>query len=287
MTRVLLAAALLGATALPAFAGNFECDQPRIFKGKVGRNPVTSIFVHYDPNDGVWSISHTLADGKRINREDQYSVANRTDFNAPTTAAWGGSLNRNVNLYMEGQIFYADGAWQYEEDLWDTARGNIKVMQATATCHIEGESPTIAAQPNPPSYSSQAPAPSYGNSFAVPMTADNAGLHIAVKLGPMTYGMIVDTGATLGSITEVIAESLVTSGLAEWGDSGTSVLADGSEHVQRSVIVHSVELGGRIAFNVQFSVQPNNNATMLLGMSALNQFGRFTVDGQNGRLVFG
>ena len=141
----------------------------------------------------------------------------------------------------------------------------------------------VAASPDPPTYS--APAPSYSG-FGVPMTADNAGLHIAVKLGPMTYGMIVDTGATLGSVTGAIAESLVASGLADWGQGGTSILADGSRHEQRSVIVHSVEIGGRTASNVEFSVEPNNNATMLFGMSALNQFGRFTVDTQNGRLLF-
>jgi clan AA aspartic protease (TIGR02281 family) len=278
MTRVVLAAVLLGATALPAFAGDFECDRPQVFKGKVGRNPVTSIFVHYNPNNGAWSISHTLADGKRINREDQYNITDRTsDARAHGAAAgWSGYLGRNPYLFMNGQLFYAVRT--------------VEVMRATAACRVEGESPTITAQPSPPTYSPptySAPAPSYGNGFAVPIANTGSRAYVAVNLGiAQTATMLIDTGCTDMTVTQSIADALLQSGAASASAPMNVTFADGSIHSVQQITIHQIEIGGHALSNVNAGVSPNS-ADMLLGFPILNKLGKFTIDTQNNQLVFG
>jgi hypothetical protein len=153
-------------------------------------------------------------------------------------------------------------------------RSEDPVEIAAEYCHLHPGAPFCsksAPKPSPPQQ-----APSYDGGFSVPLRTDNSGLHMKVKLGPMVYDMIVDTGATIGAVTATIAESLVASGLADWGQ----------ERQGRTVIVHSVQVGGRTANNVRFGITENNNAVMLLGINTLSRFGAFTVDLANSRLRF-
>jgi predicted aspartyl protease len=250
---------------------------PQFFKGEGGSNPDATVDVHY--HNGSWSIIHHLADSKIVARETQYGITNRPDAVAGR-ATWGGHLRRNPYLYMQGQLFRADdGGWQYGETLMDRLHDDAQIMSVTFLCRR-----TDITTASTPTYA-PSPTSSYGG-FSVPLVIDNAGLHMNVKLGPMVYDMIVDTGATYGMVTATVAESLVASGMADWGNDSTIVLADGSEHPQHSVVVHSIEVSGHSASNVRFGVTPNNNAAMLFGFNALSQFGKFTVDASKSRIMF-
>jgi TPR repeat protein len=163
--KTMLAVALLCATAAPAVAGDFDCGQPQVLTGEVGRNPVVSIAVHHNRKSGTWSIVHRLADGTIVARENQYNITDRTDPNAPDRAAWGGYGIRNPNLYMIGQIFLAShGSWQYQENLLDRAQQNI--MVATAICKYVG-APNEADLPAPDAMPMPGviPTPEHGGGF--------------------------------------------------------------------------------------------------------------------------
>jgi len=264
MKKYLLASALLGGATLPALAG-ITCNMT-----DQRGNTLTYSFAHgghgYTNEIVVRRHGETISNGgpmwtRTFDRAGRTLTLRQSDWSI---------VYPSVTGYDRATLFHNDNA---------VAAGVCDPDYTVDTSVVAG-TPTH----NPPTYTPST-APSYGG-FDVPLLVDNMGLHIDVTLGPMVYNMIVDTGATYGSITATIAESLVASGLADWGTGMTSVLADGSEHQLRTVVVHSVEVGGRYASNVDFSVTQNNNAQMLFGMNALNQFGKFTVDASNSRIMF-
>jgi clan AA aspartic protease (TIGR02281 family) len=116
--------------------------------------------------------------------------------------------------------------------------------------------------------------------FSVPLASDGAGLHILVRLGPWTYDMVLDTGATIGAVSKSAAEKLVGEGEATWDGSDTFTLADGSQRDARRIVASHVEIGGHTIHDVEFSVNENGNGLMLFGLNALSRFGKFSVDHQ-------
>jgi hypothetical protein len=264
MERVLLAGTLLGATAVPAFAG-ITCN----LTDQRG-NALTYSFTR-----GGHGYTNEI-----VVRRNGETISN----GGPMWTRTFDRARRTLTLQQgDWSIVYDSDTGHDRAALFHNAN-----VAANGVCDPDYavDAPVVATAPVQDS--TTAPGTTLADSgFGVPLIADNAGLHIAVKLGPMTYSMIVDTGATFGSVSETIAESLIASGLADSGRGMTSVLADGSEHQVRTVVVHSIEIGGRTASNIEFGVESNNNAVMLFGMNALNQFGKFTIDVQNNRLVFG
>jgi hypothetical protein len=130
-----------------------------------------------------------------------------------------------------------------------------------------------------------ASAPASGESFSVPLVVEDGGFKTTVGLGSNYFNMTVDTGATSGLVTESIANSLIAKGLAREIESGSLTIADGSTHQQRQIIVHDVTLDRHTVHDVKFAIGPDNGV-MLLGLVPLAQFGRFTIDAQNGQMLF-
>jgi clan AA aspartic protease (TIGR02281 family) len=98
--------------------------------------------------------------------------------------------------------------------------------------------------------------------------------------------MLVDTGSTSLTVNESIAHRLLARGLAREGQKETVTLADGSEREEQDIIIDTVTIGSHVLHDVVAGVSPDG-ADMLLGLSALNTIGRFTIDGANHKLIFG
>jgi hypothetical protein len=127
------------------------------------------------------------------------------------------------------------------------------------------------------------PAPS--GSFSVPLVAEDGGFKTPVGLGSSFFSMTVDTGATSGLVTESVATILLNRGDATEIEGGASTIADGTTMQQRRIVVRNVTLNGHTVHNVMFGVGPDTGG-MLFGLLPLAQFGRFTIDAQNGQMVF-
>lgn len=92
---------------------------------------------------------------------------------------------------------------------------------------------------------------------------------------------IFDTGASIISISA--AESvfmLRQDKLHESDIIGTSYFSDATGTISEgaSINLREVKIGTRTLHNVKASVVHNIEAPLLLGQSALNQFGRITID---------
>jgi predicted aspartyl protease len=264
MTRVAIAVAALIA-ASPALADEWYCHDWQIFTGKVNADPVTSTLVSYDPSSGAWRVTHGTSHGKAYNRADQYTMSNYQSRHA--LAAWDGLRIVKPNLRMVGQISHdPNGVLVYQETLLDN---NVTVYQGSAICRPANASsrPIEAQVPS-------APAPVAVPRDAVPLyTTDGwRSMSLAVGLGGNSYPFTLDTGATDMSVTWSIADQLVRGGEAVLGRDVPSTLADGSQQINHTIIIHSVTIGGRTVHDVVEGVTPDGGM-MLLGMSILNPLG--------------
>jgi S1-C subfamily serine protease len=156
MKRCLLGAIAALAFGAPANAATYDCAQPQVLIGDVGKNPVVSSTVRHD--GATWSVEHKLADGQLIHRELQYNMIDRNAVNAggddKSTEFWGGLFNHNPARFMVGEIIWNNGTPHYTERLFD-ARNDAVVMWSNATCTTT----TLAGDPAYPPPSPPPPAP--------------------------------------------------------------------------------------------------------------------------------
>ena len=60
-----------------------------------------NVEVRHNPDDHSWRIFHILRNGLIVSRSEQYSIL---DASGSGRTQWRGSLNRQRNLYMIGEI---------------------------------------------------------------------------------------------------------------------------------------------------------------------------------------
>jgi hypothetical protein len=133
MKRSLLAAAamlLVSTVAAPAY--ELICSAPQTALGdERDDNPVVSIEIKFLPQEHSWRIFHHLQNGFVVSRSEQYAMV---DASTDYKAQWQGSLNRQRNLYMIGEVKRVEDGIVYMEWMYDRSKGNRLVMQATAQC---------------------------------------------------------------------------------------------------------------------------------------------------------
>jgi clan AA aspartic protease (TIGR02281 family) len=281
ITTSVLAAGLLCGLGSAAHA-TLICGASHQLVGKTGTNPVISTTV---ARDGLmWRVVHTLRNGQIIDRGVQY---NMTDDSADYTS-WSGRLNRNPSLWMHGELVpQADGRTiYYNETLHDDKTGDV-VMASETACVRENLAPTyeppVVAQA--PTYT-PAPAPSQGGD-SMPITVIGTHAAAPVVLGSMPVTMMIDTGCTDLSITQTIADRLVSSGQATYDEDVEYTMADGSTHTNKTISIATVTIGGHVLHNVHAGIDPDG-APLLLGFTILQQISpKFSIDTAAGVLTFG
>ena len=99
--------------------------------------------------------------------------------------------------------------------------------------------------------------------------------------------MLIDTGATEMLVSNKLANQMVADGEAEERGEVSVTVADGRKINERVVVIHRMTIGRHVLREVPASVAPEDDAVGLLPFSVLNRVGRFTIDTNSNKLIFG
>ena len=113
---------------------------------------------------------------------------------------------------------------------------------------------------------------------------------IPCKVNGLSYDFIFDTGATDVLISEAVAKVLREKGLLSESEIigiDKYSIANGDIVEGTKIILKSLEIGSVKLFNVNASIVNTVDAPLLLGQSALQKFGKFSVDYNSGTLTLG
>jgi hypothetical protein len=124
------------------------------------------------------------------------------------------------------------------------------------------------------------------NPNAIAMFTDGIRAHVAAMIGSIAAPMLIDTGASIASVNQSVANALLANGEAEDVGQGTVGLAGGTHEDRHYIVIHRLSLGTHVATEVRAVINPVDD-DMLLSLPALNQMGKFTIDTPNNQLVFG
>ncbi|MBW2937540.1 retroviral-like aspartic protease family protein [Aureisphaera sp. CAU 1614] len=111
---------------------------------------------------------------------------------------------------------------------------------------------------------------------------------IPTIINGINMDFIFDTGASKITISEVEALFLIKQGTLTKDDFlgvQNFQIADGSISEGSIINLRTVQIGNRVLNNVKASIVHNTSAPLLLGQSALNQFGQITIDYQNDEIT--
>lgn len=123
----------------------------------------------------------------------------------------------------------------------------------------------------------------------VKMEKRNGVYQIPVMINGSEMYFIFDTGAGLISISTVEATFLYKQGkLTDDDIVGKADFLDANGNISQDVIVRlkEVTIGNRTIRNVEASVVGNTKAPLLFGQSALEKFGKISIDYERGEISF-
>lgn len=288
--RTFAIAALLCSVALPAHAG-ISCNMN-------------------DQRNNT--LSYTFARGGQ-GYTNEISVRRNGVIISNGGPTWSRSYNRAQKIMTLEQagwaIAYEAHATEAETSAAVLYHGGNRV--AIGTCYadhsMDTPAPTYTAPEPAPTYTApdptpaptyRAPAPTYtapplSPSFTVALN-DIPGVaavqYINVSFGNNTiYAMTLDTGCSSMTVSPAVADWLIANNKGTEMSAMNNSYADGSIHTSRHIMVNMISIAGHIAYNVEAGVvAPGQNyGDMLIGLSVLQRFGKFTIDSANHQLTFG
>ena len=254
--------------------------------------------------------------GKRVKTLLLVSCAAVT-FTAPAHAhaVYDCATHGTVSLFDGAQAFYDAGSqiWEGTHHAGDNGQTIVSLHELQMTIAANGRTDWTAGnksgfmqctlvdgQPDRPksaatddafgggvpyvngwSYGNRAPVAA--NADTVPFTMFDGGMHVQVTLGNETIDMVVDTGAGISNIPIKLADRLIAAGQATEAEPMEFTMANNAKETNRTVIVKSIAIGSHTLSNVSVSA---SKGMTLLGLSALSQIGKFTIDAAASRLVF-
>lgn len=112
---------------------------------------------------------------------------------------------------------------------------------------------------------------------------------IPVEVNGVDMHFIFDTGASIISISETEAMFLYKQGRLSKDDIvGKANFTDANGDISEGTIIvlKSVKIGNRILTDIEASVVHNLNAPLLFGQSALEKFGKISIDNNRGEITF-
>jgi len=123
----------------------------------------------------------------------------------------------------------------------------------------------------------------------VAMEKENGVYKVPVTVNGVPMRFILDTGASLISMSEAEAELLYKQGALKPADViGRSRFQDATGAISPGAVVRlrSVQIGDRVLQNVNANIVGSSKAPLLLGQSALSQFGKISVDYRRNVVTF-
>lgn len=128
-----------------------------------------------------------------------------------------------------------------------------------------------------------------GSDNKVKMSPMGGVYEIPIIINGVNMDFIFDTGASSISISETEVLFLIKQGkLTEEDVLGSKKFTDATGNISEgtTINIRSVQIGNRVIKNVEANVVHNSNAPLLLGQSALAEFGKVTIDYKNNILSF-
>ena len=123
----------------------------------------------------------------------------------------------------------------------------------------------------------------------IKMKKNNGVYEIPTEINGIPMYFIFDTGAGLISISSTEASFLYKQGkLAKDDIIGTANFSDANGDISEGtiIILKTVKIGDRVLENIEASVVNNLNAPLLFGQSALEKFGKISIDNNRGEITF-
>ncbi|MCP9769412.1 hypothetical protein EGI22_16030 [Lacihabitans sp. LS3-19] len=130
---------------------------------------------------------------------------------------------------------------------------------------------------------------SKGGKEEVRMTVSGGVYEVPVQINGSKMNFIFDTGASSITISDVEANFLIKQGTLDKGDVlGEAQMTNANGDVSSGYVVklRSVQIGNRTLKNVEAVIIPNSKAPLLLGQTALAQFGKISIDYKRNILTF-
>ena len=128
-----------------------------------------------------------------------------------------------------------------------------------------------------------------GKPMKIKMVRENGVLVVPVKVNGVQMSFIFDTGASDITISQTEAQFLAKQGLLTQQDvigKQQYQIADGSFSEGTIIRLKELTIGDRTINNVKASVIESQNAPLLLGQTALSEFGKVSLDYKNGYIIF-
>jgi predicted aspartyl protease len=181
---------------------------------------------------------------------------------------------------------------QKTEELRGTKQwSTLKVSLLTGAAFIGLVGVAIVISPSsspssPPSSSTSVQVEVTGSRDAIPFRSVNGGMYVYANLGGIPHNMLLDTGASMSSVTVPIANALLARKRATivpgilW-----STIANGSVIPNQLIIVHTMSIGRHVLRNVKM-LAGDDGAAVLLGLSELSAIGSFTIDQAHNQIRF-
>jgi aspartyl protease family protein len=127
------------------------------------------------------------------------------------------------------------------------------------------------------------------NGTTISFSQENGVLTVPVAINGIRMYFIFDTGASLISISSTQAKYLFDQGKLNEDDFvGKAQFSDANGDISEGIIINlaTVTIGDRTLTNVHACVVQNQNAPLLLGQSALEKFGKISIDYHNSEITF-
>ncbi len=123
---------------------------------------------------------------------------------------------------------------------------------------------------------------------ALPMERKDGVNYVWIEVNGIPLKFIFDTGASSIFISPAEALVLVKQGTLEESDIiGTENYQDATGGISEGTVINlkEVKMGNKILKNIKASVSDNIQSPLLLGQSALEQFGSIEIDNKNARII--
>jgi len=121
------------------------------------------------------------------------------------------------------------------------------------------------------------------------MEDKNGVRYIPVEINGVGLRFIFDTGASDISISSLEAKVLIKQGTLSKDDilgEAYYKIASGETIKAIKINLREVKIGNRVLNNIEASIIKNQEADLLLGQSALEKFGKITIDNKNNVIIF-
>ncbi len=163
------------------------------------------------------------------------------------------------------------------------------VFYSCSGCSQSGIRDAKERQENNPRYEQSSHNSFFKGKTIVKMEKKGGVYQIPVDVNGVSMSFIFDTGASIISISQTEAMFLFKQGKLNADDiQGTANFSDANGDISEGTIIllSTVKIGNRVLKNIEASVVHNLNAPLLFGQSALEKFGKISIDNNRGEITF-